>query len=264
MSAELIHLPQKVDLEGANNFRDLGGYINTRGQTLRQGLVYRSDHLGRLSDRDQNLLRELRVASVVDLRRSNEREEFPDRVDDPLILQRWLPIQAEGTDVNRLRRLLESGELDSAGARNYLIEANRDFVLQFAHLFGDFLRHLLEPANLPCVVHCTAGKDRAGFAAACLLMALDMSVETVFHDYLASNHCLANYVNGLADAIADDPNINVDIATMKTLMGVEVEFLQTALDRVQAKYGGVSGFIRRGLGLTEAEQLALQERLLTP
>ncbi len=47
------HLPLKLDFEGAHNFRDMGGYPLLDGRTVRSGKLYRSDHLGRLTDADQ-------------------------------------------------------------------------------------------------------------------------------------------------------------------------------------------------------------------
>ena len=39
-----------VNLTGASNFRDLGGYETEDGMKLKHGLIYRSDNLSHLSE----------------------------------------------------------------------------------------------------------------------------------------------------------------------------------------------------------------------
>ena len=65
-------------------------------------------------------------------------------------------------------------------------ETYRDFVNHNAATFGRFLKHLSEKPT-PQVFHCTAGKDRTGFAAALLLSALEVDRATIEHDYLLTN-----------------------------------------------------------------------------
>ena len=60
------HLPYVVALEGGSNFRDLGGYRTAEGRTIAQGKVFRSAHLGTLTDRDRAALGRLGVRTVVD------------------------------------------------------------------------------------------------------------------------------------------------------------------------------------------------------
>ena len=187
------HLPLKLDFEGSHNFRDMGGYPLLDDRRVRNGRLFRSDHLGRLTDADQDLLAEIGVRTVIDLRRQEERDEILDRIEDPDIELVWLPVTAEAADVVSLRRRLERGEMGPGEAYEFLMLANRQFVQVFGKVFSEFLHLLLDEHRYPIVFHCTAGKDRAGFAAAMTLFALGASEETVMHDYLATNHCTANY-----------------------------------------------------------------------
>src|SRR6185312_6896470 len=60
-------------LSGASNFRDLGGYATSDGRTVRWRQIFRSNHLGHLTDDDISILRELGVRSAFDFRGTEER-----------------------------------------------------------------------------------------------------------------------------------------------------------------------------------------------
>ena len=51
-----------------------------------------------------------------------------------------------------------------------------------------------EPGALPQLFHCTAGKDRTGFAAALVLLSLGVDREQVMVDFLLSNYYLAGNI----------------------------------------------------------------------
>ncbi len=243
------HLPTKLDFEGAHNFRDMGGYPLEGGRRVRSGKLFRSDHLGRLTDADQHLLDEISLRTVVDLRRHEERSEILDRVDNPSVEQLWLPVSAEAADVVTLRRSLERGEMGPEDAVEFLRVANRQFVEVFSTVFRDFLHLLLESHRYPLVFHCSAGKDRVGFAAAMTLFALGADEDTVMHDYLATNHITANYVEGLVDGVTEAPVPGMDINgdALRKLMQVERDYLGGALALMHERHGSVLGFIEEAL-----------------
>jgi protein-tyrosine phosphatase len=247
------NLPRQLDFEGPNNFRDMGGYPLDKGGTFRHQRLYRSDHLATLTDADQRLLAELGIRTVIDLRRESEREDNPDRIADPGIRQIWLPVTAEGADVRKLRRGLEAGTISVEDAHDYLIQANLEFVCRFASVYRRFIELLLDESNYPLVFHCSAGKDRVGFGAAMVLLASGASMETVFHDYLATNHCTAHYVNGIVDGLSDMPLISKFKASpeaVRVLMQARVEYLQAAFDAIAEHYGSVDAFLEQALGLS--------------
>ena len=243
------HLPRKLDFEGAHNFRDLGGYPLAGGRRVREGRLFRSDHLGRLTDSDQSLIDEIGLRTVIDLRRQEERDEILDTIDNPAVDQVWLPVSAEAADVVTLRRSLERGEMGPEEAVDFLRVANRQFVEIFSQVFSDFLHLLLEEHRYPIVFHCSAGKDRAGFAAAMTLFALGADEETVMHDYLATNHITANYVEGLVEGIMEMPVPGMELSgqALRNLMQVEREYLDCALQIMRERHGGVEGFLETEL-----------------
>lgn len=63
---------RRVAFEGLADFRDLGGYNTASGAAVRWGRVYRSDALHRMTAGDATQMRELGMASVIDLRAPDE------------------------------------------------------------------------------------------------------------------------------------------------------------------------------------------------
>ena len=151
-------------------------------------MLYRSDALGDLSDDDVTYLGRLGLRQVVDFRSPPERERAPDRLPlqpAPRVVLR--PIVGEVLDPKILQDRLLSGGASADEMARLLVEGNRAFVTDFGTVYGDFLRDLASTDNLPVLFHCTAGKDRAGFAAALTLLALGVPRDVVMEDYLLTN-----------------------------------------------------------------------------
>ena len=85
-SASRTLCPYRLPLSGAVNFRDLGGYRIADGRRVRRGLVFRSDHLSRLTVEDQQMLRRLRFKVVCDLRTVQEQQRHPDQLPQDAVL----------------------------------------------------------------------------------------------------------------------------------------------------------------------------------
>jgi len=73
-------LPRLIPLDGASNLRDLGGWRGLQGQALRHGVLFRSDALHRLTDRDLLTLEATGLSTVCDLRGTREAAAAPSRL----------------------------------------------------------------------------------------------------------------------------------------------------------------------------------------
>lgn len=231
-------------LQGASNFRDLGGYPAADGSRVRFGRVFRSDHLAGLTAADLAALQTLPLSHSIDFRGMAEGAALPCEI--PGVTR--LALAIEPTVVRRLRALLAAGHIPSRGQTVTLMcDTYRGFVHQHGPTFGRFLRHLLSHPT-PLVFHCTAGKDRTGFAAALLLSALGVDRDTIMQDYLLSNQRYRRSpdVEGAGPA-----------HVMDVLWQVQAAFLQAAFDAIDRDYGGLSSYLSGpvGVGADEREQL---------
>jgi protein-tyrosine phosphatase len=263
LPAEARAEQRRLPLDGAHNARDLGGYRTVDGGNLRWGRLYRSDALDDLSDADLVYLERLGLRRVVDFRSPHERERDPDRLPRTRALEvRRLPIFGDALDPRALRDRLLSGEASGPELARLLIEANRAFVSDFGEEYAAFLRDLADAERLPLLFHCTAGKDRAGFAAALALLAVGVPREAVMRDYLLTNGYSERHTRRTLRLIHWASLFRAEPESVRPLFEARPEYLQAAFDAIDAKYGGVERYLREGLGIDATLHARLRANLL--
>jgi protein-tyrosine phosphatase len=242
-------MPDRLFLAGASNFRHLGGYAGHGGRRVVERRIFRSDHLGALTREDLQQLRALGVRRVLDLRGVAERSTAPCVLEDVPVHS----LSIEPTIVQKLSALLQAGHrLTAAEVEEHMKDTYRGFVRQNTHRFAELFGHLLE-ADAPLVFHCTAGKDRTGFGAALVLASLEVGEADIMRDYLLTNELLKPLEPSRYGLTRD---------VQEVLWRVQPEFLQAALEALEADYGGMESYLREGLGLGEAERERLRELYL--
>jgi protein-tyrosine phosphatase len=239
-----------LNLAGASNFRDLGGYQTRDGRSVRWRQIFRSNHLGHLTDDDKSVMRELGVRSAFDFRGAQERVEAACSM--PEITVHSLAV--EPTVVAALRAIVSSGTaLSTDHAIEVMRDSYRSYVQQNTHRYRSLFGHLLEDDRAPLVIHCTAGKDRTGFACALILHTLGVSDDIIAEDYLLTNRYYRR-----------DPNSSSDLPDeiRQVLGSVRDNFLGAAFEAINADYGDLEAYLRDGLGLGATERNALEARYL--
>jgi protein-tyrosine phosphatase len=158
-----------------------------------------------------------------------------------------LPI--EPTVVAALRARLASGApLSSAAALDVMRDSYRNYVRHNTQNFRALFAHLLED-RAPLVIHCTAGKDRTGFACALILHALGVPDDLISEDYLLTNRFYRR-----------DPAVSPDLPeeVRQALASVEASFLAAAFEVIHADYGNLETYFSDGLGLATRERVRLE------
>src|ERR1700722_18987014 len=213
------------DLAGASNFRDLGGYPTQAGRMVRWRQIFRSNHLGHLTAADIEVLRGLGLKSAFDFRGTEERATAACRLQE--IAVHSLPI--EPTVVAELRARLAAGLLTPATAAEVMRGSYRGYVQDNTPRFRALFAHLLED-HAPLVIHCTAGKDRTGFACALVLHALGVADDLIAEDYLLTNRFYRRDPNSSSE-LPDD--------VRQSIGSVEASFLAAAFEAIGADYGSL-------------------------
>ena len=243
-------MERRIELEGVTNFRDLGGYRTAAGESVKWRTIFRSDTLSSLSDADVEKVCGLGVNTAVDLRYGDERQAEPSRFlghDQVEVLELGLD-QRPGVS---FLDSFEAAPITAAEAKAYLTENYRNYPFLYAGGYGTLLRRL--SAGDRVIVHCTAGKDRAGTAAALVLTALGVPRETVFEDYLLTN---AYWDRAGRERPGMDPE------TVASIFSAREEYLGAAFTAIEQRCGTIEAYLRDVLGLDGAAVAALRAACL--
>ena len=243
-------LPDRsIPLRGASNFRDLGGYTGYAGQTVAWRKLFRSDHLGLLDDDDIAQIHQLKVARVLDFRGVAERTAQVCAIPGAQVSS----LAIEPTVVQAIHALVEkTGSIEPADAVDLMQQTYRAFVHDNSPRFAELFAHLIED-DAPLVFHCTAGKDRTGFAAALILRALGVSESVVMQDYLLTNDLFRppELVGSYAPKEVRD-----------VIARVQTGFLEAAFEAVNDSHGSVDHYLERAMRLDSRQQQRLRSLYL--
>jgi protein-tyrosine phosphatase len=242
-------------LGSADNFRDLTGpgHRTADGGALRPGLVYRSNELA-LTDEDAATVAELGVTTILDLRQGFEIDAHPDAA---VVGAAWEHLEIPGIPMDEVATLD-----DPTRAEAVMHEVYQGFVRHpgaraaFASLLGR-----IASAESPLVFHCTAGKDRTGWAAMLALGICGVPDDVVRDDYLATNRVSSatrdKYLGLVREHMGEDK-----VAVYDKVLVADERYLDAGLSAVQADYGSVDGYLRSGLGLDDVSLDAVRARLV--
>lgn len=245
---------QQIQLEGARNFRDLGGYTTRDGRRVKSGLLFRSDSLAQLSDADLKQLAGLHLRTIYDFRTAAEIEPAPDKLPSAAIRQITLSIGDPNVNVEELRAHIMAGDLETLA----LPDSYADVVLNHADIWREWFADLLDPARIPGVFHCTGGKDRTGVAAVLFLYAVGVPRETALQDYMASNYYLHDFIESSLWKARFASLFRVDGDRFRTLLGVRASYMEKALQAIEARYGSLDAYLEQALGMDAAKREQLR------
>ncbi|MDJ0394862.1 tyrosine-protein phosphatase [Rhodococcus sp. G-MC3] len=245
-------------LTTVDNFRDVGGTKNgyataPRGHVAR-GMFYRSNALSP-NGQDLDVLTGLGLSAVYDVRTLEEVASKPDLLPAG---SRYVSIPILSGDLSAAVAQLRSP--DDAVA--FMQDMNRSFVDDEVTRVA-FGRLLTELANRdgPQVFHCTAGKDRTGWASALLLSIAGVPQDTIFDDYLLTNEYTSSSMKHTYDQIVASRGEAV-AQIYHPLLGVDRSYLEAGLGRLGEKYGTVDRYLTEGLRLSQATIDTLRYKLL--
>ena len=249
-----------VTLEGVINFRDAGGYKTADGGRVRSGMIYRSGALHNLTERDLNKLHELNIKLVCDLRSEDERLAEPDKLPpNPGPTYLHLPLAGEEDRRKRLMAILFNRRQLVSMMREFYVEV---IIEQNARLYGDMLRRFADPANLPAIIHCTAGKDRTGVGVALLLSVLGVPEETIIADYSLSNQHYNRFLEFGRRAVEPIAWLRVKAEDLQPLFLADPANLRAVFAHIRERYGSLPVYLRDVAGLDDATQNQLRAVLV--
>lgn len=259
-------VPTEPELAGVRNFRDVGGLPTVDGRRVRQGVLFRSGHLAHATEEDAAFLGSLGLHTIFDFRNAaDKRLDGPD-IELPGVRNVNLPLSdpAGGAE---FWRLVHYGDLDQL--RGILADGKgvHRMITSYRRIIkertGEHSRvlHALAEDSVPTLMHCAAGKDRAGLSVAVTLLALGVELDAIVEDYLKSSapHRRYRVRRGSTAPSAYSPEV---MELLDPLFDARVEYLMAALETIEETWGGVDPYLERGLRLAPETRERLRERLL--
>lgn len=245
-----------VRLTSADNFRDVAGtgagHPTVDGGRVRRGVLFRSNEL-QLDDDDSLALVGLGLTAIHDLRGAEEVAAHPDAVVPGAT---WHHFDVLGIPMEDVVNLPDRPAAIAVMERVYrgFVEdpgARAAFGALFAQIAAD---------DGPQLFHCTAGKDRTGWAAALLLHLAGVADDVILEDYLLTNEraqaSRTRYLTLVEAGLGPDK-----VEVYERVLVADTDYLATAYAAVATSYGSLAAYLTDGLGLDQETIDRLRERL---
>ncbi|NRA07290.1 MAG: tyrosine-protein phosphatase [Myxococcales bacterium] len=253
-------------LRSVANFRDIGGHETASGRIVQRGRVFRSGHLANISEADLQRLDELGIRCVIDLRtgsdaaldggsplpRGARRVQLP--MGDPASAPMDIREMLTGNDPAAVEHHLSDGQ-----ATRLMLDAAQALVVEHCKAYGLMLQELASQDGLPALVHCSAGKDRTGWAASLLLAVAGVCDEAIIDHYVESNrHRVVENARALEALPA-----GIDPEWMRPFYECRPAYARASLAIMRERWGDVDRYVVEGLRVPARDLETLRERLLT-
>ncbi|KJF16770.1 tyrosine-protein phosphatase [Acidithrix ferrooxidans] len=231
-----------IKMDGAFNFRDLGGYKTQNGGTVAWRKLFRSDDLFRLSDSDISLFDQIGIKTVIDLRTPQEataRGRFPlDKYSLNYLQRSLIDISADYS--------LAAGD----GALNYIFERYTQILTEGSSGIAQVITTLAAAPSRPAVFHCAVGKDRTGLIAALCLSGLDVERQSIVEDYALTQKAVEEMLGWLDLQL---PDVAKQIRALpQVVMGAKGEDMERVLAWIDQKYGSTHKYLT-SIGVLESD-----------
>ena len=129
----------------------------------------------------------------------------------------------------------------------------------FPEIWGVFFDNLADPKTRPMVIHCTAGKDRAGACAALILLALGVPEDTVIYDHGLSNVYIADALEKINARIRE---MGVDPEKVAPYFTAPRAAIIAFVDHIRKSYGSAADYLTPKAGINKKTLERLKNELL--
>ncbi|MDB5449644.1 MAG: protein tyrosine/serine phosphatase [Phenylobacterium sp.] len=256
-------MTRHIDFEGIDNFRDFGGYDTAHGRPLKRGLLYRSANHAYATDADLERMRDLGLATIIDLRRPDERAREPSR--------RWPGFEAAVVENDILSDHPDWADLmkDAAVDAQWFLQDSlgyyrrAPFEPRHVDLYARYFQTLAQ-ADGAIVVHCAAGKDRTGLICALTHHIAGVHADDLMADYLLTNDeaRMTRKMTFLGGWLREVVGKTVSDDALRVAVSVNPAYLETALTVIRDAHGSVDSYIRDRLGVDDPMREQICARLL--
>jgi len=254
---EILDEPPFVKVEGVINIRDFGDLLTNDGKTkIRSGFLFRSGELTRLTDSGKVALKSLGIKKIFDLRGAEEINVYRSATD---VIDGIDIVHVTFPNLTKYETILKQFESDPEGAFDGIYTE----ILQYGTIpYRTILHHLRDRPDEPCLIHCTAGKDRTGVIAAVIQMLLGAKNEMIVKDYCLTEVGLQPAIPFLIERFSKIPLFRDNWAGFARSGRCEPQTIENIMKRINEEYGGVEAYVKGDIGLTDEDIAAIRKNLL--
>ena len=256
----MVHHFEKV-----SNFRDVGGLRTVDGRTLKTGVLFRSDELSRMTNRDLAKLHEFNIKLICDLRSPEESWKRQARVAPHQAIRMVnIPIHEHGAPYGIRKQLLSFlfGKTGGDRFREFSRGYYHHIAFEQTSRIREVIRLLSKEENLPALIHCTAGKDRTGFLAAVIQLLAGVPYDMVMDDYLRTNDYFAFRLEKFIRVMRVVTLFQVPPERMRLILMTHPEFLEEVHATIVKRYGSVETYLCEACEIDRDTLQELKNRLL--
>ncbi|MFT8324463.1 tyrosine-protein phosphatase [Oenococcus sicerae] len=253
-----------LNIKGASNFRDLGGYIGFDGRKTTWGKNFRAAALTHLTSHDLKVLKHHRIHQIIDFRTLDERLNDPDIYPDS-VENIELPVLDEDTTYSTLSREQMHQLAHSSGfAYQQMMQTYERLITDnfSQRAYRQFFNYLLANEEGAILFHCTKGKDRTGVGTALFLTALGVDKETVFQDYVLTDDYNQTENEAELARLVRHQASEIDIDNFKGFWLTDRDYLENAFSAMIQLAGSPENYLKRYLDLDQDQLDRLRDKYL--
>lgn len=246
-----------MKLQGAINFRDMGGCHSVEGHLLKKNFFFRSGALSQLTAADLQEIQKLSIGYVIDYR-----DEAESAADKDLL---WQGAQYENCPANPVSHRM-TANIKSFFSTEHLESVPEDYMenlyrkLPFDNAaYRRMFAVMDQITNQGMLQHCAVGKDRTGVGCALMLLSLGVPEDQVVTDYLKTETGLLSYRESLMTKFQSVLSTKA-MDRFQYMMGAHVNFLEAALSEIKKSAGSVEKFLASEYGISADKKAQWQKK----
>lgn len=246
------------------NFREVGGLQTTDEMVIKQGMIYRSADLSRLTKHDIEIFSTLGIQTVCDLRTASERKSHPPKIKehDKIV---HIPMQPDSKMPSKwtmFRMLVAEGK--SLSFTPIMKDLYQSMLTERKEEIQQLFTLLSDQNNYPLMLHCTSGKDRTGFLSALIQLAAGAPLPVVLSEYMRSNEGVQMLVRRQERFVRLMSLFRVSKEQIQPLVGVQQDYLEDVLHEMLETYGSAERYLIEACKVPESQLNEMKNILLTP
>ncbi|ODV80843.1 alpha/beta-hydrolase [Suhomyces tanzawaensis NRRL Y-17324] len=284
-------LPRWKEVEGVNNFRDMGGWQiteprytieNAEHYYVKPHTLFRCANMSNITTNGLKTLQRLGIKTIFDLRSDGECDKAGPskdlekygikRIHTPIYKQDDYSPQAIAV---RYTHLMTSWYT--------YVNVYQDMLEMGVSAFKTIFEYIRD-VNEPFVFHCTAGKDRTGMIGMLILLLLGVDKHTISKEYELTTIGLKPEIPVLKSAFAETvsklrakmqstvdieqiigqgrKDWNVEEEGFKNLISSRYEAMLSTIEMFNNKYGGIVDYLKSELKFTEEDIYKIYQNLV--